>query len=215
MEHNSAIRTYMAIMAERDAAIRERNVALDERRRAFAERDMAMLQRDAAIAERNSAMEERDKALSELQFLESSMNENDISPYSLGNEIIHGTDHLYHQQQMDSKSELAETAYDTSEVLMNKPQLQTTAGSSDIAKTRKVKKTKEIKGTSAKNSKLSRKGKRPEGFSEADVTASEHWKNDAELGGDGDDLNLQLNDNVVNQANLDESTRQAPFYKLV
>ncbi|GMP27210.1 hypothetical protein CsSME_00003301 [Camellia sinensis var. sinensis] len=53
LEHNLTIKTYMAIMAERDAAIRDRNMALDERRRAIAERDMAMLQRDAAIAERN------------------------------------------------------------------------------------------------------------------------------------------------------------------
>ncbi|KAE9450341.1 hypothetical protein C3L33_17771, partial [Rhododendron williamsianum] len=51
MEHNLTIKTYMAIMAERDAAIREKHMALDERRRAFAERDMAMLQRDAAEGE--------------------------------------------------------------------------------------------------------------------------------------------------------------------
>ncbi|KAL4569019.1 hypothetical protein LXL04_024646 [Taraxacum kok-saghyz] len=69
MDHNHlTIKTFMAIMAERDAAIQERNLALDERKRAFAERDMAMLQRDAALAERNSAMQQRDEAISTLRF---------------------------------------------------------------------------------------------------------------------------------------------------
>lgn len=82
MDHNHlTIKTFMAIMAERDAAIQERNLALDERKRAFAERDMAMLQRDAALAERNSAMQERDEAIATLRFRGNFMNEN-IMPTS-------------------------------------------------------------------------------------------------------------------------------------
>ncbi|CAH9105781.1 unnamed protein product [Cuscuta europaea] len=69
-QNNSTLRTYMAIMAERDAAILERNLAIDERKRALAERDMAMLQRDAAISERNSAIQERNEAISAFQFRE-------------------------------------------------------------------------------------------------------------------------------------------------
>ncbi|KAL6959967.1 GAGA binding protein-like [Sarracenia purpurea var. burkii] len=124
MEHNLTIKTYMAIMAERDAAIQEKNMALDERRRIFAERDMAMLQRDAAIAERNSAIEERDKALTALQFLESSMNENNISPDSPGNGIARGGEHLYHQHQQQMQSippQMIETAYNPREVPTSNP----------------------------------------------------------------------------------------------
>ncbi|KAL7608811.1 barley B recombinant-like protein D [Lactuca sativa] len=77
MDHNHlTIKTFMAIMAERDAAIQERNLALDERKRAFAERDMAMLQRDAALAERNSAMQQRDEAIATLRFQGTNNNNN-------------------------------------------------------------------------------------------------------------------------------------------
>ncbi|XP_071702586.1 barley B recombinant-like protein D isoform X2 [Rutidosis leptorrhynchoides] len=69
MDHNHlTIKTFMAIMAERDAAIQERNLALDERKRAFSERDLALLQRDAALAQRNSAIQERDEAIATLKY---------------------------------------------------------------------------------------------------------------------------------------------------
>lgn len=80
-QNNSTIRTYMAIMAERDAAILERNLAIDERKRALAERDMAMLQRDAAISERNSAIQERNEAIAALQFQDTAQDESNITHY--------------------------------------------------------------------------------------------------------------------------------------
>lgn len=92
MEHNNlTIKTYMTIMAERDAAIRERNMAIDERKKFLAERDMAMLQRDAALVERNSAVQERDEALAALRH--HSMNEND----PLNNNMIMFDDLALHQ----------------------------------------------------------------------------------------------------------------------
>ncbi|KAK4393835.1 hypothetical protein Sango_1854300 [Sesamum angolense] len=95
-DHNHlTIKTFMAITAERDAAIRERNMALEERKRAFAERDMAMLQRDAAIAERNAAIQERDEAIASLQFREGSMNDNSTIPDSLGNELESGAKRIH------------------------------------------------------------------------------------------------------------------------
>ncbi|KAI8020176.1 Protein BASIC PENTACYSTEINE6 [Camellia lanceoleosa] len=214
MENNLTIKTYMAIMAERDAAIRERNMALDERRRAFAERDMAMLQRDAAIAERNSAIDDRDKALSALQFRESSMNENNISPDSPENEIGHGAKNIYHHQQMHSIHQLDETGYDPREIPTSNP-YQSTGVSCEAAKPRKVKQTKETKATSTKKSKSPRKGKRGhEDFSPVTGDTSNSWKNEPELGGNSDDLDGDLmvwKDNLgLNQVNFDESTMPIP-----
>ncbi|XP_047314032.1 protein BASIC PENTACYSTEINE6-like [Impatiens glandulifera] len=82
MENNFSLKTYMSVMAERDAAIREKNVAMEERRQALAERDLAMTQRDSALAERNTALEERDKALNALDFCESPRNEYNLNPDS-------------------------------------------------------------------------------------------------------------------------------------
>lgn len=66
----------IALMNERDHAIRERNLALSEKKVALAERDMAMLQRDAAITERNNALIERDNAIASLEFARQNMNNN-------------------------------------------------------------------------------------------------------------------------------------------
>ncbi|XP_052195683.1 protein BASIC PENTACYSTEINE6-like [Diospyros lotus] len=179
MEQNFTMKTYMAIMAERDAAIRERNIALDERRRAFAERDMAMLQRDAALAERNSALEERDKALSALKFRESSMNEDNTSLDPLGNETVDGGEHLYHQQipitQLgDPKSNPLHCG--------------------EATKPKKVKQAKETRGASAKSSRPQRRGKKgAEGLSHlVGVAASNEWENEQKLGGQGKDLEEQV-----------------------
>lgn len=59
---------FIAIMAERDAAIHERDLALSEKKAALAERDLAILQRDSAISERDSARMERDNAIFALQY---------------------------------------------------------------------------------------------------------------------------------------------------
>src|SRR6185503_13179982 len=57
----------LALMNEKDSAIRERDHALAEKKAAIAERDMAFAQRDAAMAERNAAIVERDNALAALE----------------------------------------------------------------------------------------------------------------------------------------------------
>lgn len=96
------IKTYMAIMAERDAAIRERNMALDERKRFLAERDMAMLQRDAALVERNSALEERNEALAALRQRSSSANENNPTrPDLSGPETVQVAKRIHNDHQMN------------------------------------------------------------------------------------------------------------------
>ncbi|XAR73794.1 hypothetical protein NMG60_11007883 [Bertholletia excelsa] len=199
MEHNLTIKTYMTIMAERDNAIRERNMALEERRRAFAERDMAMLQRDAALSERNSAMEERDKALATLQYRESSMNENNISPDSPGDEVMargaNSSKHLYPDHEVHPVSELPETAYDP----ICDPLVASGSGST---KFRKVKQAKNP-------SKPPRKGKRgPES-----TNHENGWENELHLGGGDNEecLERQLvlpNDN--SQVIFDESTMPVP-----
>ncbi|THG12619.1 hypothetical protein TEA_005468 [Camellia sinensis var. sinensis] len=215
VEHNLTIKTYMAIMAERDAAIRDRNMALDERRRAIAERDMAMLQRDAAIAERNSAIDERDKVLAALQFRESSMNENNISPDSPGNGVLRGgAKHLHHHQQMHhSVAQLAETEYDPRKIPTSNPYQSTEVACETTTKPRKVKQAKETK--TKKPSKSPRKGKRGhEGVSQAAMSTSNGWENEDDLVGEDEDLDGRLvmwKDNLgSNQVNFDESTMPVP-----
>ncbi|XP_031109098.1 protein BASIC PENTACYSTEINE6-like isoform X2 [Ipomoea triloba] len=151
MMNNSTIRTYMAIMAERDAAILERNMALDERKRALAERDMAMLQRDAAIAERNAALDERDSAISALKLRESSMNDENIVSKSPGAE------HIHYQQEMHEM--ISAAAYDPTENLTNDP-INVTDPTPQTANPRKVRQPKESKPKKA--SKLPRVVKREE-----------------------------------------------------
>ncbi|XP_019172234.1 PREDICTED: protein BASIC PENTACYSTEINE6-like [Ipomoea nil] len=151
-QNNSTIRTYMAIMAERDAAILERNMALDERKRALAERDMAMLQRDAAIAERNTALEERDNAISALKLRESSMNDEDIVSKSPGAE------HIHYQQEMHEM--ISAAAYDPTENLTNDPFNVTDPTPQTANNPRKVRQPKESKPKKA--SKLARVVKREE-----------------------------------------------------
>ncbi|XP_059645357.1 protein BASIC PENTACYSTEINE6-like isoform X2 [Cornus florida] len=217
MDHNHlTIKTYMSIMAERDAAIRDRNMALDERKRAFAERDMAMLQRDAAIAERNSAMGERDKAIATLRFWDSSMKENTMTPDSSGNGIMCGEKHIHHQQQMHHMPHFLEDAQYSREDPPSDA-YPITGVASETAKTRKVKQTKETKAIPAKkSSKSSGKGKKG---SEAlnkqmTVATSNAWKNEQDLGGDDDDLDRQLvvwkDELGFNQVDFDESTMPVP-----
>ncbi|XP_057492495.1 protein BASIC PENTACYSTEINE6-like isoform X3 [Actinidia eriantha] len=210
MEHNSTIKTYMAIMAERDSAIREKNMALDERRRAFAERDMVMLQRDAAIAERNSAVEERDKALSALQFQESSMNENHISPDSPGNGKTCGAKPLYYHQQMHPIPQPVETGYDPREIPRSNP-FQSTGVAYETEKLpRKAKQAEQTKGSSTKKpSRSPRKGKR------VSEDLSHGWKSEQDLDDNNEDLDGELglwkdDDLGLNQIHFDESTMPAP-----
>ncbi|OAY62732.1 Barley B recombinant-like protein D [Ananas comosus] len=89
----------MALVAERDEAIRERNIALAEKKAAQAERDMAFLQRDAAITERNTAIIERDNALSALQYArENGVNGNNCGPECFPPSRGAAKHHHYQQQ---------------------------------------------------------------------------------------------------------------------
>ncbi|KAJ9564559.1 hypothetical protein OSB04_000525 [Centaurea solstitialis] len=121
MDHNHlTIKTFMAIMAERDAAIQERNLALDERKRAFAERDMAMLQRDAALAERNSAMQERDEAIATLRFRGNFMNENIMPTSELPENIpLRGPKRGFSDREMQHMFEMPEDSCSQRESLMD------------------------------------------------------------------------------------------------
>ncbi|KAL2552683.1 Protein BASIC PENTACYSTEINE6 [Forsythia ovata] len=208
MDHNHlTIKTFMAITAERDAAIRERNMALEERKRAFAERDMAMLQRDAAIAERNAAIQDRDEAIAALQFRESSMNDNTV-PDSLGNEITSGSKHIHYQQQMH----MAEAAY-ISRGSARSNDFNVTETASETAKRKKVRQPKD--GKLAKSAKPPRLGKRgAESFSkQVNSDASNSWSNGHDFDCDEDDLDKQVSwkDNLgLNQINFDESAMPVP-----
>src|SRR5688572_20534302 len=94
----------LALMNEKDSAIRERDHALAEKKAAIAERDMAFAQRDAAMAERNAAIVERDNALAALElartngFNMNSGNGFHQGPPLNGTKNIHHHDHLSHVQ---------------------------------------------------------------------------------------------------------------------
>ncbi|XP_052190904.1 protein BASIC PENTACYSTEINE6-like isoform X2 [Diospyros lotus] len=219
-EPNLTIKTYMAIMAERNAAIRERDMALDERRRVISERDMAMFQRDAAMAERSSAIEERDKALAVLQFPESSMNENNTSPDSPRNKIIHGAYHLCKQEQTHSAPQAADNAADNAYHPRENPAshpFQSKPDACETAKPRKAKQTEQIKGTSAKKFKSPRKGRgEPEDVNQVTVAAySSDWKieQQQDVGGEGAEgepvMVWKEDDSGLNQANCSDGSATA------
>nr|GMC96935.1 barley B recombinant-like protein D [Ipomoea batatas] len=209
MDHNNlTIKTYMAIMAERDAAIRERNMALEERKRAFAERDMAMLQRDAAIAERNAAIQERDEAISALHLQESSMNDNNFVPESPGNRIVGEAKHIHYQQQMHHM--IDSTAYDPAETLTIDPS-RVTDLTTENAKPRRVRQPNESKPMSAKRP---RAGKRTaESLNRQVISTSDDCSNGNDLDND-EERNKQLEtwkENLgLNQINFDESAMPVP-----
>lgn len=209
-DHNNfTIKTYMAIMAERDAAIRERNMALEERKRAFAERDMAMLQRDAALAERNAAIQERDDAIAALRLGESSINDNNVVPDSPGNDTESGAKHIYNQQQMHKT--IAEAAHGSTE--------DPTAGylkgtdTSEAKNPKKVRRPKESRHN--KQAKIPRQGKIGAESLNMQVisTSSDDWVNLQELDSDkeGDMQLTSWKDNLgLNQINFDESAMPVP-----
>ncbi|XP_019182935.1 PREDICTED: protein BASIC PENTACYSTEINE6-like [Ipomoea nil] len=209
MDHNNlTIKAYMAIMAERDAAIRERNMALEERKRAFAERDMAMLQRDAAIAECNAAIQERDEAISALHLQESSMNEHNFVPESPGNRIVSEAKHIHYQQQMHHM--IDSTAYDPAETLAIDP-ARVADLTNENAKPRRVRQTKESKPMSAKRP---RAGKRTaESLNRQVISTSDDCSNGNDLDND-EERNKQhetWKENLgLNQINFDESAMPVP-----
>ncbi|KAK4416794.1 Barley B recombinant-like protein D [Sesamum alatum] len=206
MDHNHlTIKTFMAITAERDAAIRERNMALEERKRAFAERDMAMLQRDAAIAERNAAIQERDEAISSLRFRESSINDNSTIPDSLGNELESGAKRIHYQHQIRP----SEAEYSPRGSLRGSDITE----ASETPKSRRGRQPKDGKVT--KPSKSPRVGKRmAEGMSkQVNPAPSNGWNTQQDFESDEEDLDKQVSwkDNLgLNQINFDESAMPVP-----
>ncbi|CAI9110907.1 OLC1v1011008C1 [Oldenlandia corymbosa var. corymbosa] len=197
MDHNHlSLKTYMAITAERDAAIRDKNMALEERRKAFAERDMAMLQRDAAIAERNSAIQERDEAIAALQVRECSIG--NMFSNSAVNED-EAKDMHYLEQLQYPLDDLAFSPRETS----TSHTLSVGEVASGTADSRKVKRVKEGKiAKSAKSTKASKK--RSEGVISATIPPSPS----------DEGIHRQLvtwKDNLgLNQINFDETSMPVP-----
>lgn len=153
-QNNFTLKTFMAIMTERDSAIRERNVALEERKRAFAERDMAMLQRDAALAEYNSAVKERDEAMANLRLKKNLINDNNSGHYLPGNEeVAHGAQSVHYEQQMNMPE-----AENTRRENLPNDGFQATNGPTVTIKLKKIKQAVEnedFAGTSVKSERLS------------------------------------------------------------
>lgn len=205
----------MAIMAERDAAIRERNMALEERKRAFAERDMAMLQRDAALQERDSAMRERDEAMATLRYKGgSSVNENNTSSDIPDNGVGCGTKNIQQDQQMHIMYDMSIAKYSQKETMTNSYQINEVP-SEAVNKPRKVKQTeenKEIPGKPVKLRRVSRKG--AENLKkEGSTSTSNICKIEQDLGADEnqDRQNAGWKDNLeLNQVNFDDSAMPIP-----
>lgn len=171
------IKTFMAIMAERDAAIRERNMALEERKRAFAERDMAMLQRDTALSERNSAIQERNDAISTLRYRGSSMNDsNNMTTIDLPGGNGAKQEHDDHHQ-MNHMFDLAEVKYNQREVNRSEGFHHLTEAPTETPKLRKVKRAKENKPSSTKSAKIPRiVAKGSERFTKQVIYDIQLWK---------------------------------------
>lgn len=210
MDHNHlTIKTFMAITAERDAAIRERNMALEERKRAFAERDMAMLQRDAAIAERNVAIHERDDAIASLRLRDSSVNDNITLPDSIGFELESETKDALYQQQICMSEEASYGA-------------KRNVKDSDYSITEGSQTGKLRRGRQPKDGKLTKPTKSPRGSKRVaegknkqvkNSIPHNEWSSSQELDSEEDDLDKQgsWKDNMgLNQINFDESAMPVP-----
>uniref|UniRef100_A0A0A9D5M2 GAGA-binding transcriptional activator n=1 Tax=Arundo donax TaxID=35708 RepID=A0A0A9D5M2_ARUDO len=105
----------LALMNEKDSAIRERDHALAEKKAAIAERDMAFAQRDAAMAERNAAIVVRDNALAQLELARTNgFNMNNGNGFHQG--ALNGTKNIHHHDQLShvqsSQLQLADSPYD-------------------------------------------------------------------------------------------------------
>ncbi|GLU04545.1 hypothetical protein SLE2022_216840 [Rubroshorea leprosula] len=224
--HQPSMKQIMAIMAERDAAIQERNLALSEKKAAIAERDLAFLQRDAAIAERNNAMMERDNAIANLQYRENSLASANMSSCPPGFQVPRGMKHIHHpQQNVHNQSHMNEAPYNTREMHPSDV-LPVTPGTSEAAKSRRGKRTKEPKvipsdkEINKKASKPPKKVKREtEDLNKMMLSKSQEWKDGQDMGGGSDDLNKQIvttktdwkgQDLGLNQVVFDDTTMPAP-----
>ncbi|GAV69977.1 GAGA_bind domain-containing protein [Cephalotus follicularis] len=223
MQHQPSMKQIMAIMAERDAAIQERNLALSEKKAAIAERDMAFLQRDTAIAERNNALLERDNAIASLQYRENSLASGNMTSCPPGCQISRGVKHMHHPpQHAHHVSHMNEAPYTTRE-MHTSDALAVSSVSSEAAKPRRGKRTKEPKvmSPSKKASKPPRKIKQEsEDLNQMMFGKSHEWKGGQDMGSGGGDQNKQLvasktdwkgQDLGLNQVAFDETTMPAPM----
>ncbi|GLT57945.1 hypothetical protein SLA2020_308790 [Shorea laevis] len=219
--HQPSMKQIMALMAERDAALQERNLALSEKKTAIAERDMAFLQRDAAIAERNNAMLERDNAIANLQYRENSLASGNMSSCPPGCQISRGVRHIHHPQQgVHNLPHVNEAPYTTREMHPSDV-LPVTPGTSEVAKSRRGKRTKEPKViTSNKEAKkVSKPPKKVKRETEDAYSKTQEWKGGQDMGGGSDDLNKQMvttktdwkgQDLGLNQVVFDDTTMPPP-----
>lgn len=141
----------MAIMAEREAAIRERNLALSEKIEALAARDEALRQRDEALVQRDNALMERDNALAALQIQDNAVN------FSLGSGTQRGSKRMHHAS--NHLGHMAGSAYSTKDLGITDAFPVTTIAS-EAGKSHQAKRTKENKSVSSKASRPSGKGKK-------------------------------------------------------
>ncbi|KAK6939377.1 GAGA-binding transcriptional activator [Dillenia turbinata] len=214
MHHQPSMKQIMAIVAERDAALRERDLAISEKKTAVAERDMAILQRDTAIAERHNAILERDNAIATLRYQESAMNNSTISQCPPGCQVSREMKHVHHMpQHAHHTSHLNEAPNNTREMhTADTVPLSSTAP--EAAKSRQAKRTKEAKAAlpSKKVSKPLRKVKKEgEDLNRIVYTKSHEWKNDdcnKQLGVTKPDWKSQ--DLGLNEVAFDESTMPVP-----
>lgn len=215
----------MTLMAERDAAIQERNIALSEKKAAIAERDMAFLQRDTAIAERNNAIMERDNAIASLQYREN-LSANNMSSCPPGCQISRGVKHMHHPQHQhanNNMSHVSETTYTTRDMHQT-DSLHVSPGSSEAAKSRRGKRTKEGKVMTPNKKASTRSPKKikreNEDLNKIMFGKPHEWRGAPEMDGNSDDMNKQLVISKsdwkgqvlgLNQVTYDESTMPAPL----
>lgn len=219
----------MAIMAERDNAIRERNLALAEKKAALAERDMALLQRDAVIAERNSAIMERDSALAALEYArENSMNGDNASGCPPGCSAPRGTKHFHQHQPQHLQHplpQLSDTSYIHGREMQVTEAYPISAAPDGVVKIRKAKRSRKETKPQASNptKKASRKGKKASSGDDLNkqvtiVKPLNQWR--VNVGGGGEDLNKQAivtkhhewkgQDLGLNLVTFDETTMPPP-----
>ncbi|KAL5212468.1 hypothetical protein ABZP36_023315 [Zizania latifolia] len=200
----------LALMNDRDNAIRERDHALAEKKAAIAERDMAFAQRDAAMAERNAAVVERDNALAALELARTNgLNMNNGNGYSQGSlsgtKNIHQHDQLTHVQS--SPLQLTDSPYDHAGEMQISETYPISTAPGSVGKAKRPKKNSSQSSPLKRPSGVLRKTKKPPG----------DWKN-VGISGCGEDshhASVMKNewkdqDLGLNQVAFDDSTMPAP-----
>ncbi|KAL6606284.1 hypothetical protein ACP70R_041937 [Stipagrostis hirtigluma subsp. patula] len=200
----------LALMNERDSAIRERDHAFAEKKAAIAERDMAFAQRDAAMAGRNAAIVERDNALAALELARTNgFNMNNGNGFHQGS--VNATKNIHHHDQLShvqsSPLQLADSPYDHVREMHISEAYPIATAPVNVGKTKKPRKN------NAQASQL----KRPSGVLRKTKKATSEWKNSGMSGGGEVSAHASVMKNEwkdqdlgLNQVAYDESTMPAP-----